>query len=67
MDYLTDEDAWFLAAAKGSHKLNWYWRKAPSTSSDVEFKSDVALLKISSRWANGYSDFRGLAGTTGAA
>jgi len=65
-DYLTDDDAWFLAAAKGSHKMFWYWRKSPSTSSDMEFKSDVALLKVTARWANGYSDFRGLAGTTGA-
>jgi hypothetical protein len=66
MDYLTDDDAWFLFAGKGSHKLYWYWRKQPQTSSDMEFKSDVALMKIKARWANGFSDFRGIAGTTGA-
>jgi hypothetical protein len=66
MDYLTDDDAWFLFAGKGSHKLFWYWRKQPQTSSDMEFKSDVALMKIKARWANGFSDFRGIAGTTGA-
>lgn len=66
MDYLTDADAFFLAARPGSHKLYWYWRKQPVTSSDMEFKSDVALLKIKARWALGYSDFRGIAGTSGA-
>lgn len=66
MDYLTDDDAWFLSADKGSHKLFWFWRKQPETSSDMEFKADVALMKIKSRWAVGFSDFRGVAGTTGA-
>lgn len=66
-DYLTDDDAWFLAGGKGSHKLFWYWRKRPMTSTDMEFKTDVSLMKISSRWTKGYSDFRGLAGSAGAA
>ena len=66
IDYLTDDDAWFLSADKGSHKIYWYWRKQPQTSSDMEFKSDVALMKIKARWDVGYSDFRGIAGTTGA-
>lgn len=66
MDYLTDEDSWFLTAGKGSHKLYWYQRKAAQTSSDMEFKSDVALMKIKARWAVGYSDFRGIAGSSGA-
>ncbi len=65
MDYLTDPDAWFLSADKGGHKVYWYQRKAPQTSSDMEFKSDVALMKIKARWALGYSDFRGIAGTSG--
>lgn len=66
MDYLTDADSFFLTASPGSHKLYWYWRKQPDTTSDMEFKSDVALLKIKARWAVGYSDFRGIAGTSGA-
>ncbi len=66
MDYLTDDDAWFLAAGKGSHKVFWFWRKQPVTSSDMEFKSDVALMKIKARWALGFSDYRGICGTTGA-
>lgn len=66
MDYLTDADAWFLVAGKGSHKIFWFWRKQPETSSDKEFKSDVALMKIKARWAVGFSDWRGVCGTSGA-
>ncbi len=66
MDYLTDPDAWFLTADKGSHKLYWFWRKQPATSSDYEFKTETALMKISARWVNGFSDFRGVVGTPGA-
>lgn len=66
IDYITDVDASFLVADKGSHKLFWFWRKQPETSSDMEFKSDVALMKIKARWAVGFSDFRGIVGTPGA-
>lgn len=66
MDYLVDDDAWFLMANKGSHKLYWFWRKAPMTSSDMDFRTDVAMMKIKARWALGYSDFRGVAGSQGA-
>lgn len=65
MDYLTDADAFFLAADKANHNLWWYWRKRPETSSDAEFKSDIGLLKIKSRFAVGFSDWRGIAGTPG--
>lgn len=66
LDHLTDEDAWFLAADKDEHELNFFWRKQPSVSSKVEFKSEVAMMKISGRFSVGYSDWRGVAGTTGA-
>jgi hypothetical protein len=66
MDYLTDDDAFYLTADKGSHKIYWYWRMQPQVSSDMEFKADVALMKIKARWALNYSDFRGVAGTSGA-
>jgi phage major head subunit gpT-like protein len=66
LDHLTDEDAWFLAADKDEHELNFFWRKQPSVSSKVEFKSEVAMMKISGRFSVGYSDWRGVAGTSGA-
>lgn len=66
MDYLTDADAYFLMADKGSHDLWWYWRKRPEVSTDAEFKSDIALAKIKARWAVGFADWRGIVGTPGA-
>lgn len=65
-DYLTDSDAWFLAADKDDHELRWFWRSRPSVSSDMDFKTDVALMRILARFSVGYSDWRGIAGTEGA-
>lgn len=64
-DYLTSEDAYFLAADKMDHELNWYWRKRPVLDSDYEFKTDVALMKMTGRWVAGYSDFRGIVASEG--
>jgi hypothetical protein len=64
--YFTDADAFFLAGEKANHKLTFYWRKRPDLSSDYDFRSEVALQKISARFAVGYSDWRGLVGTEGA-
>lgn len=66
MDYLTDEDAFFIMSDKSGHQCYWYWRQQPETSSSMDFKSDTALFKIKSRWTNGFSDWRGVAGTPGA-
>lgn len=64
--YLTDPDAFFLVADKSEHELHWFWRQQPSVESDIEFKTEVALTKIVTRFSVGYSDWRGIAGTTGA-
>lgn len=64
-DYLVDEDAFFLAANKGSHEIHWIWREQPNTDADFEFKTDVALYKIRARWDVGFSDFRGIVGSPG--
>lgn len=65
-DYLVDEDAFFVAGDKANHKLMYYWRKRPELSTDYDFRTETALQKISCRYAVGYSDWRGLVGTTGA-
>lgn len=65
-DYLTDDDAFFLVANKSDHEIHWFWDKKPETKTEMDFKSDVALSRILGRWATGYSDWRGVAGCTGA-
>jgi hypothetical protein len=66
-DYLTADDAFFVAGDKLDHKLCWYWRKKPELASDFEFKSDVALMKMTARWVAGYSDWRGIVASAGTA
>lgn len=65
-DYLTDSDAWFLAGDKADHNLCFYWRKKPEISTSYDFKSEVALTKLTGRFVAGYSDWRGICGTPGA-
>jgi hypothetical protein len=65
-DYLTDADAFFVAADKANHKLMFYWRKKPELGTDYDFRTETALQKITARYAVGYSDWRGIVGTTGA-
>ena len=65
-DYLTDSDAWFLLADKADHEIHWFWDKKPEVKSKEEFKTEVALMKITTRFTTGYSDWRGVAGTPGA-
>jgi len=65
-DYLTDADAFFVAADKANHKLMYYWRKRPELGTDYDFRTETALQKITCRYAVGYSDWRGIVGTTGA-
>lgn len=66
MDYLTDTDAWFLFADKTDHKIYWHWRKRPALNSWEEEKSEVQVMKISTRYICDYADWRGVAGTSGA-
>ena len=66
MEHITDDDAFWIVGDKSQNELWWYTRKPFTTSSDMEFKSDIALLKGSERYAVGYSDWRGIAGSLGA-
>lgn len=64
-DYLTSDDAYFVAGDKMDHNLCFLWRKRPSMESDYEFKSEVGLTKMSGRWVAGYSDWRGIVASAG--
>jgi prolyl oligopeptidase PreP (S9A serine peptidase family) len=65
-DYLTDADAVFVCGDKGDHMLNFWWRKQPAISTEYDFKTEVALTKLVGRFTAGYSDWRGVVGTSGA-
>lgn len=65
-NYLTDSDGWFVMGDNVEHDLYFFWDKQPEVKSQMEFKTDVALSRILTRFTVGYSDWRGVVGTPGA-
>lgn len=63
-DYLDNTQAWFVLDSK-IHQLNFFWRVRPEFSQDESFDTDAALYKTRSRFSVGFSDWRGVWGSTG--
>lgn len=63
-DYLDATQAWFVLDS-GLHQLNFFWRVRPEFSQDETFDTDVALYKVRCRFSVGFSDWRGVWGSTG--
>ena len=63
-DYLDQTQAWFVLDS-GIHSLNFFWRVRPEFSQDESFDTDVALFKVRCRYSVGWSDWRGVWGSTG--
>ena len=61
MDYLTDNDAWFLVDST-MNPLNFFWREKLSFKNETDFDTDVAKFKGRMRFTYGFSDFRGILG-----
>ena len=66
-NYLTDADARFLVANKMDHNMKFYEREPVNVSSDYDFEADASKTKIRCRFSNGWSDWRGVFGSPGAA
>lgn len=64
-NYLTDSNGWFLLSDNVEHDMYFFWDKQPEVKSQMEFKTDVALSRILTRFTVGYSDWRGVCGTPG--
>ena len=65
-DYLDNTKQWYLLDS-GLHELNFFWRIRPEFSQDESFDTDAALYKVRARWSQGWSDWRGVYGSTGTA
>ena len=63
-NYLTSTTAWFLLDSQ-IHQLNFFWRVKPEFAQDESFDTDVALYKVRCRMSVGWSDWRGVYGSTG--
>ena len=64
--YLTDYNAFFLLGEPSEHEVRTYWREKPNVLHDWDFESSSMRCKIRARWKRGWSDARGVYGTSGA-
>ena len=63
-DYLDNTQQWFILDSK-LHQLNFFWRIRPEFAQDESFDTDAALYKVRCRFSVGWSDWRGVYGSTG--
>lgn len=63
-DYIDLTQAWFILDS-GLHQLNFFWRVKPEFSQDESFDTDAALYKVRCRFSVGFSDWKGVWGSTG--
>ena len=64
MDYLTSDSAWFLVDPTVA-ELNFFWRKNLEFKQKEEFDTMQAKYRGYMRFSVGYSDYRGIVGSTG--
>lgn len=64
-EFLTSATGWFLMAAKGVHRLNFFWRSRPKMDSDFDKKAQAALFMNFFRFGTASFDWRGVDGSTG--
>lgn len=63
--YLTASNKWFIVAPKGEHSLNFFIRKQPSFETNVDFATGNFQVKTRWRGVSGFSDWRGVYGSSG--
>lgn len=64
LDFLTDEDAWFIMDSK-RHQLNFFWRVKPEFKREEDFESLASKYRGYMRYSYGISDYRGICGSMG--
>lgn len=65
LDYIPDDGRWFMLTEKGMHKLKWFDREMPTSDTDYDKKIRAMLFLTFARWALGFSDYRGVLGSSG--
>ena len=64
-DYLDGSTTQWFILDSGVHELNFFWRVKPEFTNDTSFETDVAKYKAYCRYSVGFSDWRGVYGSTG--
>jgi phage major head subunit gpT-like protein len=65
-EYLTDPDAFFIAADKEDTELRFYWREKPNTIHDLDFDTRSIKTAMWFRMSAGWSGYLGVSGSPGA-
>ena len=63
--YFTDYNAFFLLSEPAKHNVRTYWRERPNVLHDWDFETSSMKIKVRARWKKGWSDWRGVYGTSG--
>lgn len=64
--YTSDEDMWLLTAGKDMHDLKFFWRQQPKFENEDDFDTKDAKFSSYMRFSMGFTDWRGLDGSSGA-
>jgi hypothetical protein len=64
-NYLTDDDAWFIKT-NAPDGLKFFQRRAAKFEQDADFGTSNMRFKATERYSFGWSDARGLFGSSGA-
>jgi len=64
-DYLDGNTTQWFVLDSGLKQLNFFWRVKPEFAQDESFDTDAALYKTRCRFSVGFSDWRGVWGSTG--
>lgn len=58
------DTAYYVLDSK-NNKLNWFWRRRQRLDNDVDFDTGNMEYKLTARWSCGFSDWRGIFGSSG--
>lgn len=65
--YTSDEDMWLLTAGKSMHDLKFFWRQQAKFENEDDFDTKDAKFSSYMRFSMGFTDWRGIDGSSGAA
>lgn len=64
--YMPDDDMWFLFAEKSMHDVKFFWRQKPIFENGDDFDTKDAKFSGYMRFSLGWTDWRGVDGSSGA-
>jgi hypothetical protein len=65
--FKADTDSWFLLSAKNKHYLKFFWRQQPIFENGDDFDTKDAKFTGYMRFSYGFTDWRGVDGSSGGA